>query len=338
MSVATSKTEPAPTPTAHTADVPTPARGVVTLTCPERPGIVQAVSSFLLKHELNIIEHHQFDDSVRELLFLRTAFAAPHPFNVANLTEEFASTAARFEMNYAFHDETKPRLLVMASKLGHCLNDLIFRWRAGTLGGEIALVVSNHEDLRRMAEAADAWPGRRGLPSCDHAVRVENVLLRGTLVELAVALRRLVETDGDGVDGLRNVRLVRQDQIHQLPVVPLDRALTSGELVRLRPPKTQPHSDLTNLRILIHRPRITGHIQTRYAQRGSRPGHRHHVVQHRRRGLAGARAMPASLEPHRIHGRVHLRLADDVGNQIRQVFARTQVDGLTAETPAGTSG
>ena len=155
MSVATAIAEPAATPAGLTEDRPVPARGVVTLTCPERPGIVQAVSSFLLKHELNIIEHHQFDDSVRELLFLRTAFAAPHSFDVADLTDEFASTAARFEMNYAFHDETKPRLLVMASKLGHCLNDLIFRWRAGTLGGEIALVVSNHEDLRRMAEAAD---------------------------------------------------------------------------------------------------------------------------------------------------------------------------------------
>ena len=155
MSVATAIAGSAATPAAQTQDRPAPAKGVITLTCPERPGIVQAVSSFLLKHELNIIEHHQFDDSVRELLFLRTAFAAPHPFDVADLTEEFASTAAQFEMNYAFHDETKPRLLVMASKLGHCLNDLIFRWRAGTLGGEIALVVSNHEDLRRMAEAAD---------------------------------------------------------------------------------------------------------------------------------------------------------------------------------------
>ena len=57
-------------------------------------------------------------------------------------------------MSFAFHDETKPRLLVMVSKFGHCLNDLIFRWRAGTLGGDIALVVSNHPDLRPMAEAA----------------------------------------------------------------------------------------------------------------------------------------------------------------------------------------
>lgn len=128
--------------------------GVLTLTCPERPGIVQAVASFLLDHELNIVEHHQFDDSVREALYLRTAFAASQPFNVDQLTREFAATAERFEMSFGFFDAAKPRLLVMASRFGHCLNDLIFRWRAGTLGGEIALVVSNHEDLRPMAEAA----------------------------------------------------------------------------------------------------------------------------------------------------------------------------------------
>jgi formyltetrahydrofolate deformylase len=131
-----------------------PSQGVLTLTCPERPGIVQAVSSFLLSHELDITEHHQFDDSVRDLLFLRTAFASQSRFDVSELTAEFASIAEKFGMNYAFHDEAKPRLLVMASKFGHCLNDLIFRWRAGTLGGEIVVVVSNHEDLRAMAEAA----------------------------------------------------------------------------------------------------------------------------------------------------------------------------------------
>jgi formyltetrahydrofolate deformylase len=129
--------------------------GVLTLTCPERPGIVQAVTSFLLAHGLNIVEHHQFDDSDRDVLFLRTAFAAEHELDLDRLTSAFAATADEFVMNFSFHDETKPRLLVLVSKLGHCLNDLIFRWRAGTLGGDIALVVSNHEDLRAMAEAAN---------------------------------------------------------------------------------------------------------------------------------------------------------------------------------------
>jgi formyltetrahydrofolate deformylase len=129
--------------------------GVLTLTCPERPGIVQAVTSYLLAHGLDIVEHHQFDDSDRDVLFLRTAFAAEHELDPTRLASDFAPTAHEFAMNFSFHDETKPRLLIMVSKLGHCLNDLIFRWRAGTLGGDIALVVSNHADLRPMAEAAN---------------------------------------------------------------------------------------------------------------------------------------------------------------------------------------
>jgi formyltetrahydrofolate deformylase len=66
---------------------------VLTLTCPERPGIVQAVTSFLLAQGLDIVEHHQFDDSVRDVLFLRTAFAAEHELDVARLTSAFAGTA-----------------------------------------------------------------------------------------------------------------------------------------------------------------------------------------------------------------------------------------------------
>jgi formyltetrahydrofolate deformylase len=128
--------------------------GVLTLTCPERPGIVQAVTSFLLDHQLDIVEHHQFDDSIRRTLFLRTAFAADQPLSLVGLAADFDPIATAFSMSFTFYDDTKPRLLVMASKSGHCLNDLIFRWRSGTLGGHIALVVSNHEDLRPMAEAA----------------------------------------------------------------------------------------------------------------------------------------------------------------------------------------
>lgn len=128
--------------------------GVLTLTCPERPGIVQAVTSFLLEHEFNIVEHHQFDDSIREALFLRTAFASDQPFDVSDLTAQFNAIADSFGMDFGFYDAAKPRLLVMVSRFGHCLNDLIYRWRAGTLGGDIALVGSNHADLRPMAEAA----------------------------------------------------------------------------------------------------------------------------------------------------------------------------------------
>ena len=154
MTAIDSATKPSAVSTPSTSRGGTRTLGVLTLTCPERPGIVQAVTSFLLEHDFDIVEHHQFDDIERDVLFLRTAFAAKEPFAAERLAEEFAPTAEQFGMTFSFHGQTKPRLLVMVSKLGHCLNDLIFRWRAGTLGGEIALVVSNHDDLRPMAEAA----------------------------------------------------------------------------------------------------------------------------------------------------------------------------------------
>lgn len=146
---------------------------VLTLACPERPGIVRAVTAFLADRGFDIVEHQQFDDHVSGNLFLRTAFTGgrtdtgdgtrPDPgFDGLNdrvsiaerLTAGFAATAAEFGMNFTFHDGRPQRLLVMVSKFGHCLNDLIYRWRAGSLGAEIAVVVSNHEDLRAMAENA----------------------------------------------------------------------------------------------------------------------------------------------------------------------------------------
>ena len=125
----------------------------LTLHCPERAGIVHAVTSFLVDHGCDIVQHQQFDDDVRGKLFLRTAFSCDG-VEADDLAGEFAKVATQFEMDFDLWDDRPPRVLVMVSKAGHCLNDLLFRWRAGSLGGEIAAVVSNHEDLRLMAEAA----------------------------------------------------------------------------------------------------------------------------------------------------------------------------------------
>ncbi|MEX5720879.1 formyltetrahydrofolate deformylase [Geodermatophilus maliterrae] len=126
----------------------------LTLSCPERPGIVRAVSSFLFAHGCDIVEHQQFDDAVRGQLFLRTAFACLDGTDAGRLAEAFRPVAEEFDMDYRVAGDRPQRLLVMVSRLGHCLNDLVFRWRAGSLGGELVAVVSNHEDLRPMAEAA----------------------------------------------------------------------------------------------------------------------------------------------------------------------------------------
>jgi formyltetrahydrofolate deformylase len=126
----------------------------LTLSCQERPGIVHAVSSFLFEHGCDIVEHQQFDDALRGHLFLRTAFVCAGDTDAGRLSTAFAAVAAEFGMTYHVSGAEPPRVLVMVSKLGHCLNDLIFRWRAGSLGAELVAVVSNHEDLRPMAEAA----------------------------------------------------------------------------------------------------------------------------------------------------------------------------------------
>jgi formyltetrahydrofolate deformylase len=126
----------------------------LTLSCAERPGIVHAVTSFLFEHGCDIIEHQQFDDALRGQLFLRTAFVCAEDTDAGLLSEAFRAVADAFGMSYQVAGEQPERVLVMVSRLGHCLNDLIFRWRAGNLGGELVAVVSNHEDLRPMAEAA----------------------------------------------------------------------------------------------------------------------------------------------------------------------------------------
>jgi formyltetrahydrofolate deformylase len=127
---------------------------ILTLSCAERPGIVHAVSSFLFENGCDIVEHQQFDDAIRGQLFLRTAFVCATDTDVGRLTEAFHTVAERFGMTYRITGEHPERILVMVSRMGHCLNDLIFRWRGGNLGGELVAIVSNHEDQRPMAEAA----------------------------------------------------------------------------------------------------------------------------------------------------------------------------------------
>lgn len=126
----------------------------LTLRCPQRPGIVRAVSAFVFEQGCDIVEHQQFDDTVRGTLFLRTSFRSTEQTEAPALSAAFGPVAARFAMTFDLTDDRPPRVLVMVSRFGHCLNDLIFRWRAGSLGAELVAVVSNHEDLRPMAEAA----------------------------------------------------------------------------------------------------------------------------------------------------------------------------------------
>jgi formyltetrahydrofolate deformylase len=131
-----------------------PATFTLTLTCGQRPGIVHAVSSFLLQQNCDISEHKQFDDTENGAFFLRTSFVPTDEVDTEALTSRFQDSATEFGMNFEFSTDEPARVIVMVSRMGHCLNDLIFRWRAGSLGGDIVAIVSNHLDLRPMAEAA----------------------------------------------------------------------------------------------------------------------------------------------------------------------------------------
>lgn len=129
---------------------------VLRLSCPQAPGIVQAVATFLFERNFDIHEHQQFDDSYLDRFYLRTAFLSKDEMpTLEKLTSDFAPLSEKFGMRFEFHDPQPMRIVALVSKEGHCLNDLLFRWRAGSLGGKLVAVASNHESLRAMVEAAD---------------------------------------------------------------------------------------------------------------------------------------------------------------------------------------
>ena len=126
---------------------------VLILSCPDRPGIVHAVSGFLVKRAGNILESHQFDDQLTGRFFMRIDFEIPGPAMAEELRVEFAPVAAEFGMEYEVWDAKAPyRTLIMVSKHLHCLNDLLFRWSTGSLQIEIPAVVSNHPDAQKLCD------------------------------------------------------------------------------------------------------------------------------------------------------------------------------------------
>ena len=131
---------------------------VLTLSCPDRPGIVHAVATLLVDHDCNIAESQQFDDREAGMFFMRVQF---EPYrgarlDIAGLRQGFEATAARFGMSWRLLAAAERlRVLILVSKFGHCLNDLLFRAANGGLNIEVAAVVSNHPDLGTMADHYD---------------------------------------------------------------------------------------------------------------------------------------------------------------------------------------
>jgi formyltetrahydrofolate deformylase len=125
---------------------------ILTLSCPDRPGIVHAVCSGLLAVGGNITENAQFGDPETTTFCMRTVFTSElDDVEVVRgaLTTALGDDAATLHVRLESH---RPRILIMVSKFDHCLVDLLYRWRTGALPVDIALIVSNHPDLRPIAE------------------------------------------------------------------------------------------------------------------------------------------------------------------------------------------
>ena len=129
---------------------------ILTLACPDRTGIVHRVSGSLFDAGCNILDAQQFGDAETGRFFLRVHFDAPRIEALEAFRAAFAALADDFRMDWQLHDaRRRARLLVLVSKQGHCLNDLLFRARTGDIPVEIVAVVSNH----REQEALVQWHG-----------------------------------------------------------------------------------------------------------------------------------------------------------------------------------
>ena len=126
---------------------------VLTIDCPDGPGIVYAVTGFLFEHGSNIVESHQFSDLNSQRFFMRVHFdTVSGDDDKASLQAAFARVAERFDMHWELWDHAaRHRTLIMVSKEGHCLNDLLYRWSIGSLKIDIPAIVSNHTDLEPLA-------------------------------------------------------------------------------------------------------------------------------------------------------------------------------------------
>jgi formyltetrahydrofolate deformylase len=186
---------------------------VLTVSCPDRRGIVHAVSGVMLDQSLTIADSQQFADASSREFHLRMHLVREgDPLPVADLKAAMGAVAAEFAMTYAVHDlSERRRVLVMVSQQGHCLNDVLFRVETGSLPIEVPAIVSNHEDFRELAQ----W---HGVPF--HHVPVT----AGTKSAAEAELRRLVsEYQAD------TIALARYMQILSAPLC----AEFSGRIINI---------------------------------------------------------------------------------------------------------
>ncbi|RVX70471.1 hypothetical protein B0A52_05970 [Exophiala mesophila] len=124
----------------------------LTLSCPDKPGIIHAVTGIFAQHDLNILDLQQFSDRSSEKFFMRVHFGPAPESGTEFLVPHFSKLVESHQIDYQLRPvASKPKVLIMVSKIGHCLNDLLFRQKTGQLGIDIPVIVSNHPDFEQLA-------------------------------------------------------------------------------------------------------------------------------------------------------------------------------------------
>lgn len=117
---------------------------ILTLSCPDRHGIVAAVSSFLLARDANISDAQQFGDAFSATFFMRVVFEPAEGDVEATVREAFAPLAERFQMDWTLRGAEPRKVMILTSRFDHCLADLLYRWRIDELPMQVTAIVSNH--------------------------------------------------------------------------------------------------------------------------------------------------------------------------------------------------
>ncbi|MER8402981.1 formyltetrahydrofolate deformylase [Mesorhizobium sp. M1348] len=124
---------------------------ILTVTCTSRRGIVAALAGFLAQNGCNINDSAQYDDPETDRFFMRMSFISEEGRGLQELREGLAEVANDFDMSFDIHDvQAKMKVVLMVSRFGHCLNDLLYRWRIGALPIDIVAVISNHLDYQKV--------------------------------------------------------------------------------------------------------------------------------------------------------------------------------------------
>jgi formyltetrahydrofolate deformylase len=180
---------------------------VLTVSCPDRRGIVHAVSGVMLDLRMTIVDSQQFaDGTAGEFHLMMHLERDGDPLPLDDLRAAMAPTAEEFGMQLAAHDlSRRTRVLVMVSQQGHCLNDLLFRVESDSLAVEVPAIVSNHEDFRELAQ----W----------HRVPFHHVpVTRDTKAEAETRLRQLIaEHEVDAVVLARYMQILSPELCADFP-------------------------------------------------------------------------------------------------------------------------